>query len=139
MRLALVPPSALTPEQRPLYDDMKAGIAVKYTAFATIRDDGAILNPWSAWLHEPELGTAIWGVTKAMTRFRHLPDVARQIAILVVGSHSRAAYEIYTHSAAARGVGISEAQLEMITTGRRPVDISDEAQTAYEIATTAPA
>ena len=64
MRLALVPPSALTPEPRPLYDDMKPGIAVEFTAFTTIRDDGTILNPWSAWLHEPELGTAIWGVTK---------------------------------------------------------------------------
>jgi hypothetical protein len=43
---------------------MKPGIAVEFTNFTTIRDDGTILNPWSAWLHEPELGTAIWGVTK---------------------------------------------------------------------------
>jgi hypothetical protein len=33
MRLALVPPSKLTSEQLPLYEDMKAGISAKYGAF----------------------------------------------------------------------------------------------------------
>ena len=51
MRLALVPPSELTSEQLPLYKDMKAGISAKYGAFTTMRDDGTILGPWSAWLH----------------------------------------------------------------------------------------
>jgi 4-carboxymuconolactone decarboxylase len=91
MRLALVPPSELTSEQLPLYEDMKAGISAKYSAFTTMRDDGTILGPWSAWLNDPKLGTAIWGVTKAMTRFRHLPEVSRQIVILVVGTSVRAA------------------------------------------------
>jgi len=101
MRLALVPPSKLTSEQLPLYEDMKAGISAKYGAFTTMRDDGTILGPWSAWLHTPKLGTAIWSVTKAMTLFRHLPEVSRQIVILVVGTRFRAAYEIYAHSAVA--------------------------------------
>jgi 4-carboxymuconolactone decarboxylase len=101
MRLAPISPSDLTPEQRPLYEDMKAGISAKHSAFTTIRDDGTILGPWSAWLHEPELGTAIWGVTKAMTRFRYLSEISRQIVILVVGTHFRADYEIYAHSAVA--------------------------------------
>jgi hypothetical protein len=73
MRLPLIPPTDLNPEQKPLYEDMKAGIAAKYDAFETMRDDGTILGPWSAWLHEVDLGTAIWGVTKAMSCSRHLP------------------------------------------------------------------
>jgi hypothetical protein len=89
---------------------MKAGISSKYHAFETMRDDGTILGPWSAWLHEVELGSAIWGVTKAMSRFRHLPENVRQIVILVVGTHFGAAYEIYAHSAVARAAGISENQ-----------------------------
>jgi 4-carboxymuconolactone decarboxylase len=133
MRLPFISPSDLTPEQRSLYEDMKAGIS-KYTTFSTMSDDGTIFGPWSAWLHEPELGTAIWGVTKAMTRFRHLPEVSRQIVILVVGAHFRAAYEIYAHSAVARAAGISEAQIATITSGRRPLDLSEEAQTAYDVA-----
>jgi hypothetical protein len=44
MRLALILPSDMTAEQRPLCDDMKAGISAKYSAFTTIRDDGTILG-----------------------------------------------------------------------------------------------
>jgi hypothetical protein len=54
MRLALVPPSKLTSEQLPLYEDMKAGISAKYGAFTTMRDDGTILGPWSADLRRRE-------------------------------------------------------------------------------------
>jgi 4-carboxymuconolactone decarboxylase len=79
MRMPYIPPAEISAEQRPLYGDMKVGIAAKYSNFATMRGDGAILGPWSAWLHEPELGTAIWEVTKAMTRFKHLPEIARQV------------------------------------------------------------
>jgi 4-carboxymuconolactone decarboxylase len=134
MRLALVPPSKLTSEQRLLYKDMKAGISAKYDAFTTMRDDGTLLGPWSAWLHEPKLGTAIWGVTKALTRFRHLPEPFREIVILVVGARFRAAFEIYAHSAVARGVGVTEDQIATITAGKRPTDLSEEAQVAYDVA-----
>jgi 4-carboxymuconolactone decarboxylase len=69
-----------------------------------------------------------------MTRFRHLPEVSRQIVILVVGAHFRAAYEIYAHSAVGRAAGISEAQIATITSGHRPLDLSEEAQTAFDVA-----
>jgi hypothetical protein len=134
MRLAFIPPNELTPEQRPLYEDMKAGVTEKYSAFTTVRDDGTILGPWSAWLHEPELGAAIWDVTKAMTRFRHLPELVRQVVILAVGCHYRAAYEIYAHSAVGRAAGISDEQLAMITAGLRPTSLSAEAEIAYDAA-----
>jgi hypothetical protein len=57
MRLPPIAPEALDTEQRRLYDDMKAGVASKYDAFVTVREDGALLGPWSAWLYQPELGT----------------------------------------------------------------------------------
>jgi 4-carboxymuconolactone decarboxylase len=135
MRLPFIPPADINAEQRPLYEDMKAGIAAKYSNFATMREDGAILGPWSAWLHEPELGTAIWDVTKAMTRFKHLPEIVRQVVILVVGSRFRAAYEIYAHSAVARTAGITEEQLTAIVAGRKPAGLSDETETGYDAAT----
>jgi 4-carboxymuconolactone decarboxylase len=135
MRLPLLPSVDISAEQRPLYEDMKLGIAAKYSNFATIREDGAILGPWSARLHEPELGTAIWEVTKAMTRFKHLPEITRQVVILVVGSRFRAAYEIYAHSAVARTAGMTEEQLAAIAAGRKPEGLSDETETAYDAAT----
>ena len=110
MRLPIIPPAEISAEQRAVYEDMKAGIAAKYSSFVTIRNDGAILGPWSAWLHEPELGAAIWN------RFR-------------------AAYEIYAHSTVARTTGITEDQLAAIEAGRKPAGLSDEAETAYDAAT----
>jgi 4-carboxymuconolactone decarboxylase len=135
MRLPFIPPVDISAEQRPLYEDMKVGVAAKYSNFTTMREDGAILGPWSAWLHEPEVGTAFWDVTKAMTRFKHLPEIARQVVILVVGSRFRAAYEIYAHSAVARTAGITEEQLAAIVAGLKPAGLSDETETAYDAAT----
>jgi 4-carboxymuconolactone decarboxylase len=49
MRLPPIAPDALSAAQRPLYDDMKAGVTSnKYDALVTMREDGALLGPWSA-------------------------------------------------------------------------------------------
>jgi hypothetical protein len=45
MRLPLLPPTALSPEQRSLYDDMKAGIQRNFFNFKAIDDNGALLGP----------------------------------------------------------------------------------------------
>ena len=107
LRLSFLPPAELSAEQKPLYEEMKVGIAAKYSNFTTTRGDGAILGPWSAWLHDPDLGRALWEATKGMTRFRHLPEMIRQIVILVVGSKFGAAYEIYAHGAVAMSSGMT--------------------------------
>jgi len=134
MRLPPVPPADLTSEQLPLYEDMKAGITAKYNEFETIRDDGAIMGPWNAWLHEPKVGEAIWGLVKAMTRFHHLPEDVRQIAILVVGARFQAAYEIYAHSVVAKKHGLSDAFLAALLAGARPEGMTEEQRVAYEVA-----
>jgi 4-carboxymuconolactone decarboxylase len=135
VRLPFIPPAELSPEEKLLYDDMKAGIAAKYSAFKTMRPDGAILGPWSAWLHDPDLGHALWGATKGMTRFRHLPEMVRQIVILTVGARFGAAYEIYAHSAVALANGMSAERLATIAAGLRPADLTSEEGIGYDMAT----
>ena len=135
MRLPFIPPAELSVEQKPLYDDMKAGIAAKYSNFTTMRGDGAILGPWSAWLYDPDLGRALWESTKGMTRFRHLPEGIRQIVILVVGSKFGAAYEIYAHGAVALSNGMSSQRLTTIVATLRPSDLTNEEAIAYDMAT----
>lgn len=39
-----VRPAELSAEQKPLYADMKAGIAAKYSNFTAMRGDGTILG-----------------------------------------------------------------------------------------------
>jgi len=135
MRLPPIPPEDLTEAQRPLFDSIKAGVAAKYGGFETARPDGAMLGPWGAWLHDPELGEAFWTVTQAMTKARRIPDPARQIAILVVGARLGAAYEIYAHEAVARQTHkMSSKRLATLVAGNRPIDLDNEEGAAYDVA-----
>jgi 4-carboxymuconolactone decarboxylase len=104
MRLPLIAPADLTPQQKSLYDDMRKGIASNFNAFKVLSEDGALMGPWNPWLHEPGIGKAIWDLTLAMTANAILPDNVRQIVILVVGARFDAAYEIYAHVAVAARV-----------------------------------
>ena len=47
MRLPIISPSELSAEQKPIYDDMREGIAKNFQGFVNIRDDGALLGPWN--------------------------------------------------------------------------------------------
>jgi len=111
MRLPLIAPADLTPEQKPLYDSMRKGIASNFSDFKVLREDGALMGPWNPWLHEPGIGKAIWDFTLAMTANASLPDNVRQIVILVVGARFDAAYEIYAHIAVAEREGMKAERL----------------------------
>jgi 4-carboxymuconolactone decarboxylase len=135
MRLPPIAPQDLSEEQLPLFQSMTAGVAAKYSVFATTREDGALLGPWGAWLHDPELGRAFWTVTQAMTKARRIPDPARQIAILVVGARLGAAYEIYAHGAVALAFHeMTAARLATIAAGNRPDGLNEEEGAAYDVA-----
>ena len=60
MRLPLIPPADLTPEQRPLYEDMRRGIEANFNGFRAIADDGALIGPWNPWLRFAKFGGPIW-------------------------------------------------------------------------------
>lgn len=134
MRLPLIAPADLTPEQRPLYDDMRKGIASNFNAFKVEREDGALMGPWNPWLHEPGIGKAIWDLTLAMTAEASLPDPIRQIVILVVGARFDAAYELYAHIAVAEKEGMSAERLATITADLKPTDLSPEESIAFDLA-----
>jgi alkylhydroperoxidase family enzyme len=122
MRLPLIAPQDLTPEQKPLYDDMRKGITSNFNDFIAVREDGALMGPWNPWLHEPAIGKAIWNLTLAMTANATLPDKVRQIAILVVGARYDAAYEIYAHIAVAEREGMPAERLATLVADVKPVD-----------------
>jgi hypothetical protein len=56
MRLPLIAPTDLTSEQRPIYEDMRAGIGSHFQGFSSIADNGALMGLWNPWLHEPKFG-----------------------------------------------------------------------------------
>ena len=134
MRLPLIAPADLTPEQKPLYADMLKGISSNFNAFKTVRDDGALMGPWNPWLHEPAIGKAIWDLTLAMTAGASLPDNVRQVVILVVGARFDSAYEIYAHIAVAEREGMTSERLAALCAELKPADLTPEESVAFDAA-----
>jgi len=134
MRLEPIAPQDLTPTQKLLYLDMKKGIAGHFNAFKAEREDGALIGPWNPWLHEPGIGKAIWDLTLAMTASAVLPDNVRQVAILTVGAHFNADYEIYAHVAVAEDERMTPERLASLVSRVKPVDLTREESVAYDAA-----
>ena len=82
MRLPLVSPADLTPEQRPLSDDMRRGIETSFKGFTAIGETGALISPWNPWLRFPKLG-------RFQNRLLRLAFAA-MIALSVVGAPAHA-------------------------------------------------
>ena len=134
MRLPLIAPANLTPQQKSLYDDMRKGIASNFNAFKVLSEDGALMGPWNPWLHEPGIGKAIWDLTLAMTANAVLPDSVRQIVILVVGARFDAAYEIYAHIAVAEREGMKPERLASLVADLKPDDLTADEAVAFDLA-----
>jgi 4-carboxymuconolactone decarboxylase len=134
MRLALIAPNDLSPEQRPLYEDMRSGIAENFQGFKTVAEDGSLMGPWNPWLHAPKFGKPIWELTKALSASPSLPKAVREVAILVTGAKFRSAYALYAHVIAAEKRGLADDKLATIVAGQRPGDLTREEAIAYDVA-----
>jgi 4-carboxymuconolactone decarboxylase len=134
MRLPLMSPSALSPEQRRLYDDMRKGIEQNFKGFTAIDDEGRLIGPWNPWLHFAKFGGPVWELVKALSTAPKLPRPVREIAILVTGAHFHSAYEIYAHVLVAELRGIGDDKIATIIAGQRPGDLTREEAVAYDMA-----
>ena len=134
MRLPLIAPSDLTSKQRPIYEDMRAGVENHFQGFSSIAENGALMGPWNPWLHEPKFGKPIWELTKALSFSPSLSKPVREVAILVTGAKFRAAYEIYAHVMLAEQRGISDDKIATIVAGQRPGDLTPDEAVAYDVA-----
>ena len=56
MRLNFIPPSKLTSEQKPLYEDMRRGIQANFRGFVAMDGDGTLVGPWNPWLRFAKYG-----------------------------------------------------------------------------------
>jgi 4-carboxymuconolactone decarboxylase len=134
MRFPPIHPSALRPDQKELYDDMRAGIATGFSSFRTALDDGSMIGPWNASLHHPTIGRAFWQLTKAISSFGTVSANVREVAILVVGGFHKASYEIYAHVAVTEHMGMPPARISALVANVRPNDLSSEEGIAFDVA-----
>jgi len=133
MRLLLTAPSSLTSEQKPLYDDMKAGIETNFKGFKAQAPDGTLIGPWNPWLRYPKMGGPVWDLVKAMSTSPTLPRPVREVAILVTGARFNAAYELYAHVLVAELRGLDDDKISTIVADQRPANLTPDEAVAYDV------
>jgi 4-carboxymuconolactone decarboxylase len=134
MRLPLLPPTSLSPDQADLYDDMVAVIEKNFGDLVARRNDGALIGPFNAWLHFPQFGKPAWAFNRAMYEHSVLPAAIHQLVILVTAAKFGARYEIYGHEYFAQRAGLAEQKIATIVAGERPADLTHDEGVAYDMA-----
>lgn len=96
----------------------------------TLADEaGALLGPFNAYLHTPELGARLERAGVALREETRLAPRLREIAILCSARHHRAGFEWYAHARIARDVGVEAELIEAIRSGAAP-EFADEKDAA---------
>jgi 4-carboxymuconolactone decarboxylase len=121
MRLAVLRPSELTPEQRELHAAITAGPRGR----AHVAEDGSLEGPFNAWLHHPVVGLPLQRVGAALRFEGVLPARARELAILCVAAAHAADFEWHAHARIGASLGVTADELESIRTGTPP-ELEDE-------------
>jgi 4-carboxymuconolactone decarboxylase len=134
MRLPLLPPASLSPEQKDLYDDMVAVVDQNFGELVARRNDGALIGPFNAWLHFPQFGKPAWAFNRSLWEHSVLPAAIHQLVILVTAAKFGARYEIYGHEYFARRAGLAENKIATIVAGERPSDLTHDEGVAYDMA-----
>ncbi len=135
MRLPLKKCAELDDRQKPLYDDMKAGIAQSFKGFTAIDKDGELIGPWNPWISFPQFGGPVWNLVKAMASAPKLARPLREVAILATGAKFHSAYEIYAHVLVGEAKGLSDDKIATLVSGQRPADLTREECIVYDLAT----
>ncbi|HYB08334.1 MAG TPA: carboxymuconolactone decarboxylase family protein [Alphaproteobacteria bacterium] len=134
MRLPLLSSSAMSPQQRSLYEDMRKGIETNFKGFTAIDEAGKLIGPWNPWIRFPKFGGPVWELVKALSTSPKLPRPVREIAILVTGAKFHSAYEIYAHVLVAELRGLSDDKIATIVAGQRPNGLTGDEAVAYDLA-----
>ena len=128
-RLDLIPPADLAPAQRALYDAITGGPRAGQAGTVPITDaDGQLLDPFAVMLLSPEVGNAMQQVGATIRFGTALTGRERELAILAVAGALNSEFERLAHVPAARGLGLTEPQIDAALAGRAADGLSaDEA------------
>lgn len=133
-------PAELDADQRALYDSIASGPRAQGQQLFSLTDPtGALEGPFNAMLLSPPIGAALQALGSAVRYRSSLANRTREIAILVVGHHSRSDFEIYAHEPVARAAGLDASDLDALREQRFDVLTDDQerlvARTTYALAT----
>jgi 4-carboxymuconolactone decarboxylase len=119
-RLDLIPPADLAPAQRGLYDAITGGPRASQAGTVPITDaDGQLLGPFAIMLLSPDVGNAMQQVGATIRFGTALTGRERELAILTVAGALDSEFERLAHVPAARGLGLTERQIDAVLSGLR--------------------
>ena len=122
LRLPLLEPAALNPDQREIYERMAEGMLpwAKQSNFQAETTDGRLLGPFNAFLYSPELGAAQLNYLDTERDATALDARVREVVILTVGAVFESKYELYAHRAVAARAGLDASDIEALASGKEP-------------------
>ena len=130
-RLPLADPTAMTTEQREVFDGLMTMVVpwANDVGFQSTTEDGRLIGPFNAPLLNAPVASALFGLQFAEVFHTSLTARVREVVILAVGAVWQSDYELYAHSAAARKAGISEDAVRVLVRGGLPPDDLSEKET----------
>lgn len=99
--LGLIEYDQASPEVRAVYDDIMA-----------TRKTDWVNNFWKALAHDPDTLRRTWETAKELMGQRHLDPLTSELVYLAVSITNQCNYCIASHTASARGKGMTEEQLK---------------------------
>ncbi|MGI4829213.1 MAG: carboxymuconolactone decarboxylase family protein [Janthinobacterium lividum] len=136
LRLPLLEPAALNPDQREMYERIASGMLpwAKQSGFQAETEDGSLLGPFNAYLYSPELGSAQLNYLNTERDATAIDARVREVVILTVGAVFESKYELYAHRAVAAKAGLAAEDIDALASGREPgaeTRLTPEEVTAY--------
>lgn len=121
MRLPAIPPEAMTPAQRAVYEATVGG------------PRGRMVPPVAAWLHSPGVAEPAQRLGQHIRYESSLPRMWNEMAILLVARHWGASYEWFAHKRMALEAGLAADIVDAILAGQPPA-LPAEAQVIFDYA-----
>ena len=114
-----IAPDELTAAQRTLYDSIVSGPRGEGKQSFPLTDKAGALNgPFGIMLHAPALGQALQELGSAIRYRSTVSARVREVAILLVAVAERSDFEWWAHKNIGRDVGLSEEELDAISSAR---------------------
>lgn len=103
--------------------------------FITKSPQKALLGPFGIFVHTPALGKAFQQTFLSMPKISNLPARPREIAILVVGAHFQAAYELYAHeNVALKATSLNKIEILRIRSMQKADSFTSADTIAFDVA-----
>ena len=132
-RLPLLDPEGLEGDQGKLYALLNSTLIAwaDESGFCGKTDDGKLIGPFNANLYSTGITPAWVQLVEAESKHTRLSKRVHEVVVLTVGAVWRSSYELYSHSAIARRVGIPEIAIRDLVAGNNSQHLLEEEQVAH--------